>query len=150
MLTKFGLRYLLVTVLVVSGVLISACSSATTLETPQGLLKVEELSYQFKTGTINANDPHRLVLTLTRADNKLFSVDDLNYIVQSGAYLTDSLGEQYDIPANVRDSKILNSQTDKFRLEFRGKPGVNRNFTLFWPDNNPLEIKREKNVMIDG
>ena len=140
----------LIVLLMVSSLVLVGCSQNIILETPQGELKVENLTYIMHSGTFYANDPHRLVLTLTRVDNKMFSVNDLNYIIQSGAYLKDNQGKVYKIPDSVRDSKILASQTDEFRLEFSGKPGKDRGFILHWPDNSPLEIEREKHYLIDG
>ena len=142
-------RYSLVACLFAIVLLLSACSAAT-LDTPQGKLKVESLEYLSRTGTFYANDPHRLVLTLTRSDNEMFSVDDLNYIIHSGAYLTDSQGKKYSIARELEDATITDSQTDKFRLEFSGKPGEDRSFSLYWPDNSPLGIEREKHYMLDG
>ena len=150
MIAKIRSHHVLAALFVAIGVLLCACSPAVTLETPQGKLKVESLDYLHRDGTFNAGDRDRLVLTLTRADKKMFSVDGLNYIIQSGSYLTDNNGKVYTIPDSVRNAEILDSYTDKFRLEFSGKPGKDRVFTLHWPDNSPLEIEREKHFRLDG
>lgn len=147
---KPGPRFPLIALLAAISVLLFGCSRTATLETPQGQLKVESLEYVNKTGTFYANDPHRMVLTLARADGKMFSVDDLNYIIQSGAYLTDNQGRKYTISREFKGAVITESQTDNFRLEFSGKPGKDKVFSLHWPDNDPVEIEREKHYLLDG
>jgi hypothetical protein len=146
---NFKMRHMLFIACIAIAVLLSACSTKT-LETPHGQLKVESLAYLRHGGSFYAKNPDRLVLTLTRLDKEMFSVDDLNYVIQSEAYLTDNHGKVYQIAEEFKGATISSSQTDKFRLEFSGKPPKgNRRFVLYWPDNNPLEIERDKHFQLD-
>lgn len=138
------------TLMILISIFASGCSQSAILETPQGNLKVESLEYQYYSGSVYANSPHRLILTLSRADGEMFSIDDLNYIIKSGAYLNDNQGHTYSIPDEMAKGEVLESQTDTFRLEFVGKPGKDKSFLLYWPENEPFELERENHVMLDG
>ncbi len=123
-----------------------ACSSSVTIETPQGEMKVKKLEYKPA-----GHHHHHLVLTLTRADGKMFSDDDLTYINQSDAYLKDNQGRIYKIPSSFKGRISGSYNIYEFRLNFRGdKPREDRSFTLHWPENSPLKIKREKHHWIDS
>ncbi|MBD3320827.1 MAG: hypothetical protein GF350_07015 [Chitinivibrionales bacterium] len=134
-------RFGLVILVVITGVFLSGCSRLAVLETPQGKLVVEDLNYTHKSGNLYVYDPHRLILVLARADNENFSVSDLNYIVQSGAYLLDSDFHKFHIHETYRGAKFMEASTDTFRLEFEANDDSSwGDFTLHWPGNDPVEI----------
>jgi len=77
--TKTRFLVLLTTLISIFSLIFTGCSAILKIETPIGDLKVESLSYY--TG--------HLTLRLSHADKKVFTVEDLQYLVQSEAYLFD-------------------------------------------------------------